>query len=337
VVALFVTPQVVFAVYVTPGPVFSETVSQSNTLTSPRNIILFYDDYPVRGDPEFQVTQQIVTPLVAHLDKDGKPTDWMFDSFIFFSYWLYEDKNPTKSYVSSWIKYIFEGKQIANLDASVHQLKTALNQPNYRMNVFLTIPVALDDYKLASITKNVDKLLTDWNHLNPRDLNLIGFYWGFTEDIISDRVQGLETLIPQIAAYVHSKGLKLLMIPFLNTQYSQLKLHQLGFDYVTVQPNYAWNQKNDLNRFARVNAMIVGGYVDGAEFELPVDSVKCCDTDWRVNFQTYIEQAKLYGWNRNRVATYYFGSDISKMGRDPNFRSSYEVLYQYILTTRPPG
>jgi hypothetical protein len=316
------------------GQTASTTATQSAS-APPKNVIVFYDDFPSRGDPQYQVTEQIALPLVAHVDKNGNPTDWMFDSFVFYSYYLYVDKTPSQSYVDTWIKYLYDGHQVANLDATVRTVKTALKQPDYQLRVFLTIPVANESVKTSSITKNIDKILAYWNRLNPRNLKLVGLYWGFTEDVLS--VPGLTGIIPDLAKYVHGKGLKLLIIPFFNAWFDPKKLHDLGFDYVTLQPNYAWRSDNPINRFAVVNSLITGGYIDGAEFELVAyDPVYCCNGDWRVNLQTYIGQADQYAWYRDRIATYYFGSDISQMGRDPrsDYRSGYDAIYQYIQATR---
>jgi len=301
--------------------------------SAPRNIVLFYDDYPRRRDPEYQVTREVARPLVAHLDRNGKATDWMFDSLIFYSLWLYIDKEPAQSYIDSWIDYLFDGHQVANLDTTVQQVKSSLNQPNYQMNVFLTIPVASDKIAGSEIVKNVDRMLTCWEKLKPRNLNLIGFYWGFTEDILS--VPGLVGIIPPLSDYIHMKGLKMLIIPFLSTWYDHMKLHSLGFDYVVIQPNYAWREGNDLTRFERINDLIVGGHADGFEFEVPLESVKSNGGDWQLNMRNYIDQARFYNWT-TCMAAYYHGSDISLMARRPgaDYHEAYEMLYQYIMSTR---
>jgi len=319
---------------ITPGIVFASNTQPSSVSSTPRNMIVFYDDYPTRLDPEFQVTRTIVRPLVAHLDENGKPTDWMFDSFIFFSWWLYVNNNPDQKYIDSWIKYIFDGKQIENLDATVAETKEALGRSDYKMNVFLAIPVPYNAIKAPSIIKNMDKLLSRWNVLKPANLRLVGFFWGFTESLLLPEV---EAVIPVIGNYVHSKGLKLLMIPYLNAKGVD-KMHALGIDIVTVQPNYAWNPNNDTSTFETVNIEIASGYADGFEYEAPIDndgSLKCCNLDWRVNLRIYSDQALKYQWN-TKVATYYYGTAVSQMGRraGSDYRSSYETIYQYILSTK---
>lgn len=310
-----------------PGDVFASRVAQGASAT-PRNVILFYDDYPTRRDPQFQITREIAMPLVAHLDQNGIPTAWMFDSFIFYSLWLYETKKPTQAYIDSWIKYLFNGKQIANLDSTVADAKVALGQPDYRMNIFLTIPVASNAIEATAISQNVNSLIDRWNKLNPSNLRLIGFYWGFTESL--GWVKGLEGIVSIIAQELHSKGFKLLMIPYL-TAIGVEKLHSLGVDYVTLQPNYAF--KNDPNVFQFVNDKLAAGYLDGVEFELPTDSsVKSCGGDWRINLQTYFQQGYALNWDKNTINTYYYGSSISSMSRNAgaDYRTAYEAIYSFI-------
>jgi len=301
----------------------------------PKNVILFYDDYPTRGDPQFQVTLQIAKPLVTHIDKKGRPNDWMFDSFIFYSMWLYVTRKPTQAYIDSWISYLFDGQQVANLDRAVDSAKKALRNPDYQMNIFLALPVAYEAVDSSSILNNADKVLSRWASLNPTNLRLTGFYWGFTEDLWFD---GSATILPTISQYVHSKGLKLLMIPYLSA-YGYDRLHVLGFDYVTMQPNYAWDAKSNATSFAIVNKSIADGYSDGVEFELPYKGgygPMCCGGDWRVNLKTYFDQAQSYNWKSTVLQTYYEGSGISLMGRssDVNSRNAYEMIYQYIASTR---
>jgi len=317
-----------------------------SSYANPKNVILFYDDYPTRGDPNFQITREIATPLVAHLDKTGMPTGWMFDSFIFFSIYLYSDRKPTHAYIDAWISFLFDGNQISNLDSTVAECKASLNEPDYQVNVLLAVPAELksDNYHLNEtytvdendILNNLNTLLNRWNALNPRNLRLTGFYWGFTEN--PTEVVGYGTTIPKIADFIHSKGLKLMLIPFLKT-YSFDFIHGLGFDLSTMQPNYAWFANPSLDMFAKVNSAISSHYADGAEFEIPVpplESTTCCGGNWSINQQTYLDQAYSFGWNRNTVNSYYHGSTISFMGRasDPRIRQGYDKIYQFIKSTK---
>jgi hypothetical protein len=325
---------VVLAVFITLGTVLPSTLAEPSP-SSPRNVILFYDNY---SSSTSLITREIARPLVAHLDQEGKPTDWMFDSFIFYSSMLYYTHYPTQSYIDSWIKYLFDGGQIANLDGTVAEVKIALGQPDYRMNVFLTVPVVLNATETSGIFANVDTMLSRWNTLNPRHLNLVGFYWGYTESPGKNQliVTPVENLISSVAIYLHSKNLKLLMIPYLDA-IGYDRLHSLGVDYVTTQPNYAWDTPDNPGVFATVNDRIVAGYSDGAEFELPRDDgeVKSCGGDWRCNLEVYLKQGYTYLWNRNAINTYYHGSDISFMGRSANAddRTAYERIYEYIRST----
>jgi len=304
----------------------------------PKNVVLFYDDYPTRKDPDFQVTREIVRPLVAHLDRSGRATDWMFDSFIFYSVYLYYDRGPSQTYISSWIRYLFRaGKQASNLDAIVGELKSELQQETFQLNVFLSVAVPIEAVEADRIIKNVDKMLDEWNSLNPRHLRLIGFYWGFTEGLRMGDSRELDRAVPRaVADHLHARSLKLLLIPSMSQARRYVgEFHSLGFDYVTVQPNFATKSDGDLSRFELADQMVTSGNADGVEFETPLD-VKWPGGDMLSNVNTYFAYAQLYGWNENLMNTYYHGSAISSMWRNSNesYRAAYETIYQFILTTQ---
>lgn len=324
------------------------SVAQSSAI-EPKNVILFFDDYPTRGDSEFQITREIALPLVAHVDQAGAPTDWMFDSFIFYSIYLYETRNPTQAYIDSWINYLFDGGQVGKLDSVVAEAKTQLGASSYQMNVFLALPIECkgvqgsDDKVYAvdesNIVGNLNTMLDRWNKLNPANLKLVGFYWGFSER--PQDVQGYDTIIPSISNYVHSKGLKLLLIPWLvPSLYSSNLVHQLGFDFSTMQPNYAWHADASLDMFAKVGSAITNHYADGAELEFPVaplESPVSSGGDWVANLQTYLDQAYSLGWSKTTLNSYYHGSTISYMARatsDPQYRAAYEKVYHFIKSTK---
>jgi len=308
------------------------TVNVAAQVTSPRlkNVILFYDDYPFSGNPNSQITKEIARPLVAYVTADGKVVDWMFDTFIFYTDRLHNDMKPTQKFIDAWIKYLFDSRQIALLDTTVGDAKTALGRPDYQLKILLTVPVVFNDMSATSIQRNIDTLLRRWRAAAPANLKLVGFYWGFTESLW---LKGVDKAISSTASYLHSKGFKLLMIPYLNAVGAE-KLHSLGVDYVTMQPNYAWDEKSDLNAFKTTNSYISAGLSDGVEFELPteVDSLlKCCGRDWRVNLNTYFDQANTYNW-KTRLATYYYGGAVYLMGTrtSSDYRTAYETIYHYI-------
>jgi hypothetical protein len=218
----------------------------------------------------------------------------------------------------------------------VAEAKATLNSPDYRMNVVLMLPVAYDAINEASIKNNVDSLIAQWNKLNPQNVRLVGFYWGFTENLDDySYVKGLYNLVPKVAQYVHSKSMKLFIIPYQQRHLADLR--SAGFDYLTLQPNYHIDPNSDLNRFSNVDQAIKSGYVSGVHFEIPFSDnpILCCHGDWRSNLQTYFQEANAFGWYRSTVATYYHGSVISRLGRSGNvdYRTAYDTIYHYIQVT----
>ena len=315
----------------------------------PRNVVLFYDDYPLRGVPAFQITSATVDPLIAYFDESGKPLGFMFDGIILYNLWLSASYFPTQKVVSSYMSYLFNGSQVANLNNEVGLIKQQLGaDANYKLSVFLSVPVVYPNgtasvhnfgryVDAANVNGNIDILLGAWAKLAPTNLRLIGFYWGFTESV-GDQI---DTLIQNgVAPYLHSKGLKLLMIPCCLTSTSWSPIHSLGVDLVIGQPNFMEDRTSNETRFTLVNAQLHAGNIDGVEFEIPpsANPVNCCGGNATLNAQTYYQYAFQYQWYRNRMNTYYYGPALSMMatGTDSGLglRSIYDLTYQFIQASR---
>ena len=315
----------------------------------PRNVVLFYDDYPLRRVPAFQITSATVDPLIAYFDESGKPLGFMFDGIILYNLRLSAPFFPTQQVVSSYMSYLFNGSQLANLDHEVGLIKQKLGaDSNYELSVYLSVPVVYPNgtvpvpnfgryVNVANVRNNIDILSAAWAKLAPTNLRLIGFYWGFTESV-SDQI---DTLIRNgVAPYLHSKGLKLLMIPCCLTSNSWSLIHSLGVDLATGQPNFMEDETSNKTRFTAVNAQLQAGNIDGVEFETPpsANPINCCGGNATLNAQTYYQYAFQYHWYRNRMNTYYYGPALSMMatGTDSGLglRSIYDLTYQFIQASR---
>jgi len=299
--------------------------------------------------PAFQITSTTVDPLIAYVDESGRPLGFMFDGIILYNFWLSVSLFPTQRTVSSYMSYLFNGSQVANLNNEVGLIKQRLGtDPNYELSVFLSIPVVYPNgtepipnfaryVNVANVKNNIDILLRAWDKLAPRNLRLVGFYWGFTE-FVSDQIGTL--IQSEIAPYVHSKGLKLLMIPCCITPTGWSTIHSLGVDLVTGQPNYMEDTTNNKTRFTVVNAQLQAGNIDGVELETPpsTNPVSCCGGNATLNAQTYYQYAFQYHWYDNRINTYYYGPALSMMaagmGPGAGLRSIYDMTYQFIQASR---
>jgi hypothetical protein len=248
---------------------------------------------------------------------------------------------PTQKYIDSWIKYLFRERQVQILDTTVGELRAQLGQPSYQLKVFFEIPVDASNIDRSPMD-NINKLLNEWKKLKAQNLELVGFCWGFSESLWPG-YPTLPGVIQKIADLLHSKGLKLLFIPWRAAPGYE-RLHSLGVDYVTMQPNFAKSETNDMTWFSQVDSIVKAGLADGVELELvgpgsgPGD-LTCCGRDWYVNHVTYLEQAMSYNWQSNLLTTYYYGNAVSPLasGGGPNYRLAYEMIYQYIEATTAPA
>ena len=305
------------------------------------------------------IEKELFLPAAGYI-KDGKIRDYMYDSYIFLCspnfLYAWNDKGAylkplTKS---DWLGYITEHEfapnhNISALDEAVGDVKQALNDGEYRANVFMTLfyPVktvtdfgevygqTLDFQKLEDRNQAmqwmVDESIRQFDEKKYENIRLAGFYW-FCEDLdYSD--EGSKLITRSVTDYIRSKGLKTCWCPyFYAAGYDKWK--ELGFDIAAHQANYFPLHHADWpNRGGRERLPLVAETVKkcgiGVGMEMGDAEVASAEI-----FKEYMKAGVEFGF-MHAPHIYYMGrgpwtiSTISKSDH-PVLRSTYDELYRYI-------
>ena len=163
-------------------------------------------------------------------------------------------------------------------------------------------------------------------------VELSGVYW-FLEDLPEDDI----ILLPQIASYLRRRApnIKFTWIPYFQAAVSSVSLwRRLGFDWVTIQPNYAFqNVSNAAERFGKVNELM-NQYNCGIEMELPLEVQNpAINRSVAASFDAYMKFSSAYGWGKNALKTFYYGNEFIQMALSRTGtpeRNYYERIYRLL-------
>jgi hypothetical protein len=249
----------------------------------------------------FSWNSQKFQRLVAFHDKPsdqdgGKPIDTLFDSFLFSSNTWYDGKMfwpglglPMNRTDWEGVLDIYLDQGAQNLNAAAANISTQLPMRNgcssgLSMPIVLSIPYPDPRQQHFGILNNrslnfsvpEDRLeAVQWwltlatNKFLQRgfsNVRLAGFYW-FLEEVPG----GDEILLPAVSAAIKKidSSLMFVWIPYYrpgDPHTSQWKTY--GFDMVTIQPNYAFNNITAADRFPKIELLMNN---DGLGVELELD------------------------------------------------------------------
>lgn len=308
-------------------------------------------------------------PYVAYVDEAGQPQDWMFDTIALcpqgttptqHSFGLNTPDKATNLADWQWyLNEVFEpGHQLDALEAAVAQAKAALGDPDYKVNVILTLvnasPAQPDfgdpwghgkslnfDYRkigpglaLANRLSAEEWLLSEflrrWEERDYQHLRLVGFYW-HPESIGFRYSPNDDEFVRGVADLVHARGLKLYWIPYYGAEGSY-DWHKYGFDVAVLQPNYMFSdtQEERLQVTSQI-AQILGM---GVELE------KHWNSNWTElsKWIDYLNGGVKYSYIDTVVAYYQNYKDFGRAAlTDPGTRKLfYEFVYQFIKGTYHP-
>lgn len=279
------------------------------------------------------ISDATVKPLCAYVSENGNARDLLFDGIIVYNVHLVmgsypDDSLPNQDTCNNYINALFTvGHQLDSLDAIVGRVKAELNHPDFCWKVILTAPYA-EDLPQGNVINYCNTIITLWNQANFSNLELIGFYFGYME-----WVNQIVMIMQQTADFLHSKGYKFFWIPCYQG-WPGPDWTNYGFDYVTEQPNFAFNPVDTL-RFLQVNNDIKKYNIAGAEMELwnqPPESGNRLSALENANY--YFDFAERFYWQGAPLITYYYGPVIAEFASTDSLRHIYDRLYNFIRRYR---
>jgi len=269
------------------------------------------------------VTEQTLRPVVAWVDEDGQPRDWFFDSVVLYSYPLYHyDGHPTEADLTTYTEGIFEDGGLVALADTVATLRVELNDPGYRLGVWLD-GITLD--RQDAIARS--SVLQDrFDALGRDELQLLGFYWGWNEAAAPADFEDIRAF----NAWVHGQGLRALWIPYYGAE-SFEQWSTLGFDHAPLQPGYAFYDVG-LERFALTDDDIRAHDMGGVEIELgPPWNPQVGGPDPQIRSAlAYFEAMDHYNWTQSSFNACYHSSEVSDYASQPEHRPIYDGLYRVV-------
>jgi len=306
-------------------------------------------------------TPEMILPYVAHVDEKGRPTDWLFDSFLFTEF---ETDNG-----ASLHHYIPDGVQataedwawladgwfrqktgLIGLNGAVENAGQVLGNTNHKVNVVIALPIPFrpvktfgplsgedatldfshDQDRLKALQWYVRRVLDHWHQANYSHLQLAGFYW--TDETIPPEN---EELVHAVARQIHQLGYKLYWIPFFSPQ-GLGKWKQLGIDGTMLQPNYFFHREVDPGRLMQTAAKARAA---GCGVEMEFDT-RVFESQWRQDrFWDYLDAGVKYGWMTNSLIGYYEGNrGLHELANTPGSgREMYDALYHFVKGTYQPS
>lgn len=316
-----------------------------------RDIMLAYVGRGVWGVDDF-------APYVAHLDRQGRPTDWFYDSFLFLMYGgapsggSYYNGTANLADWKAYLDILFDPDHcLAALDRSVALAGRELGDQSRVLPIIIMIPylsrnpgqfgdcdgdgVTEDSARDADRTKAFRWLVDEFRRRFQLGafphLKLWGFYW-----MNEGMSRADEGVVRATADYLHSLDLGFHWIPWFRAPGVE-RWRELGFDFVIMQPNYAFMSvpqgavAADEDRLAQ-NAFLADALGMGVEMELDYATDK--DPGQRLELQAYLNHGapEASGYMERAVRAYYQSTDtIARLYRSdlPACNRLYDDLYAF--------
>jgi hypothetical protein len=321
-----------------------------------RHLCLLYHGQARRGP----WTRETLRPYVACVDAEGKPTDWLFDSFLFIEFATdsrkqlhYFAKDKPQPDIADW-QWLADAwfrpeSGVAGLDACVADTGQTLGQPDHKVGVMITLPCppneptqfgalpgtdrALDfskeEDRQAALRWYIDTVRKRFEDGHYAHLNLLGFYW--TGESISEKES---VLVRWTSQYLHAQTLKHFWIPYFTGQGAG-EWRALGFDAMMLQPNYFFDNDGGIGRLGRA-AQRAQRFGCGVEMEF--DGRALSSDAHAQRFWDYLDAGVAYGWMRNSLVGWYEGGGAlgAFLKQPEKHRPMYDAVCQFVKGTYTP-
>lgn len=325
-----------------------------------RNLGLLYNGQYKDGLGDW--TKERIIPNISYVDKDGNPTDWLFDGVLYLglSSPAGHDFGLGQANLDEWKWYLnktFQSKgDMEQLNEATREVAEKLNQPAYKEKVVLMVPnpgESLSDFgdvdgdgisenfnasgigkekalanRLKAVDWWLDQVERTFQNANYSNLELAGIYW--LDEQISTSPDGPD-LLRAVSGKIHDKQLKFFWIPHF-MGYKVFMWKDVGFDAVAFQPNYFFEQ-TEYDRFEDA-ANLAKQY--GISNEVEFDDRMLSDGVFRERYIDYLNSGVETGLMQNGFRAYYQGNNAvynAAVNADPSNRVLYDWLYQYVKGT----
>ena len=189
---------------------------------------------------------------------------------------------------------------------------------------------SLHEDRVAAVEWWVHKAYAAFQAQAFRHVRLQGFYWFYEEVPAND-----EDLIPAVSTRIHSLSRSLMFgwIPYYRPGDPHTgRWRQLGFDWVTLQPNFAFNNVSASQRFPAIKAL-ASNFTLGVEMELPFHIRNPQANGWEGNFDTYLERVR--NWEKESgthvMKSYYYGNVyVHYYAHNASLFKYYKNLFNFI-------
>lgn len=336
---------------------FDKGYPSLDVLGGAENIILAYN-YKTENVGVGRTTKERYLPYVGYYDTEDELKDFFFDSFLYLPCAtdtpsggkLYAG-SETPSIMSDWLDYendlFIENANVRALEEAVEEVKTALGQDDYQVNVFLSVfnpdlkCKNFGDVDGDGVTENlsvlsdrkkvvkwwIDRQIEKYLSFDFKNQKLIGFYW-YDESLDLANAVNKETLLYALD-YIHSLGYFAIWIPYHQaTGYNHWE--SVGFDIANMQPNYAFNETKT-EKVLYDNAALARLYGMGVEIE--TDSKALSLKEFQDRYRAYLRVGVEFGYI-NSIKMYYQDGGpgvfyAAYKSQNPGVRDIYDLTYKY--------
>jgi len=311
--------------------------------------------YANENTKEAEWRQKDFTYYVYHLDENGNPDDWFFDGFLLLAQTTPDGANTQASLVlphsnmKGWLWFVdlifTKDRFIDALDKTVSDAPRKLPKAPAR-KVVIMIPYpgpyqndfgdidndgfsedfSSNQERVKVVKWYVNIIIDRWRAMNPKHLELAGFYW-MDESLPHDAID----VIKQTGDYVRSMGYRLFWIPYFAADPNTSRWMENGFDCAVKQPNYffpQWHAErsrvNKTGKMAKRQGM-------GVEIEFD-DSIFAKPEEYYPKFLRYLNAGVEEGFMSQSFHAFYQSYiTIRKFytSDDPRFRSLYDRVYDF--------
>ena len=249
--------------------------------------------------------------------------------------------NHSKSDQQKWIKnYVL--RNLDTLEEAVAEVKTALNKPDYKVKVFMTLyelrksgdfgevggknlDLAVEADRITAYKWFMDEYATQIAAKNYKNIQLIGYYW--QEEYIDTKEM---TTYQQITDYARSKGYISIISPFFGAPGVD-RCNDAKFDLSSMQCNYFSGGSPNAGGFGRLASANLSAIIHNHGIEMELEGLK---PEAVTIFKQYMQAGIQYDWIKN-YQVWYISNGCPTLktmatNHDAYIRSAYTEVYRYV-------